>query len=74
MSARLPVLPDDLTDDELPQRPKTRGGGADGPRPCPWYGCKHHLGLDVHPAAGPIKIAIVTGRLDYKADGLAPFC
>ncbi len=29
------------------QRPRTRGECADGPRPCPWVSCKHHLFLDV---------------------------
>lgn len=29
-------------------RPKTRGECVDGPRPCPWYGCRHHLGNDEH--------------------------
>ena len=24
-------------------RPRTRGECVDGPRPCPWVGCKHHL-------------------------------
>ena len=29
-------------------RPRTRGECVNGPRPCPWAGCKHHLYLDVH--------------------------
>jgi hypothetical protein len=28
-------------------RPTTRGDCVDGPRPCPYVGCKHHLYLDV---------------------------
>lgn len=28
-------------------RPLVRGDCVDGPRPCPWYGCRHHLGLDL---------------------------
>lgn len=28
------------------QRPRTRGECADGVRPCPWVGCRHHLYLD----------------------------
>lgn len=34
---------------EMPDiaRPKTRGDCIDGPRPCPWVGCKYHLFLDV---------------------------
>lgn len=29
------------------QRPRTRGECADGPRPCPWVSCRHHLYLEV---------------------------
>lgn len=33
-------------------RPKTRRdclpGGSNEMRPCPWYGCKYHLGLDIN--------------------------
>lgn len=28
-------------------RPKTRGDCIDGPRPCPWVSCRHHLGVDL---------------------------
>ncbi|MEM7448889.1 MAG: sigma factor-like helix-turn-helix DNA-binding protein [Myxococcota bacterium] len=28
-------------------RSRTRGDCMDGPRPCPWVGCRHHLYLDV---------------------------
>lgn len=27
------------------QRPRTRGDCENGPRPCPWVSCKHHLAL-----------------------------
>lgn len=37
-------------------RPKTRGECLDGPRPCPWVSCKHHLFLDVNPETGSIKL------------------
>lgn len=40
--------------DEL--RPKTRGDCINGPRPCPWVGCKYHLYLDVNPKTGSIKL------------------
>lgn len=43
------------------QRPQTRGDCIDGPRPCPFAGCRHHLFLDVHPRSGNIK---------YNADDL----
>ena len=33
--------PDDV------QRPRTRGDCENGPRPCPWVSCRHHLALDV---------------------------
>jgi hypothetical protein len=37
-------------------KPKTRGECLDGPRPCPWVSCKHHLFLDVNPETGSIKL------------------
>lgn len=40
-------------DEDMPQ---TRGECADGPRPCPWVGCKHHLYLDVNEETGGIKL------------------
>ena len=37
--------------DQTPERPRTRAKcppmQADGSRPCPWVGCRHHLHLDV---------------------------
>lgn len=30
-----------------PARPLTRGDCLEGPRPCPWVSCRHHLFLDV---------------------------
>jgi hypothetical protein len=36
-------------------RPRTRADCADGPRPCPWVGCRHHLYLDVG-ASGALKL------------------
>jgi len=36
-----------LEPETLPERPRTRGDCVNGPRPCPWLGCRHHLGLDV---------------------------
>lgn len=50
---------DDLSQEELASaaalRPKTRGDCEDGPRPCPWAGCRYHLYLDVS-ARGSLKI------------------
>ena len=37
-------------------RPRTRGDCIDGPRPCPFVSCAHHLYLDVNPANGSIKV------------------
>jgi hypothetical protein len=37
-------------------RPHTRAECRDGPRPCPWVACKHHLYLDINPETGSIKI------------------
>lgn len=34
------------------QRPKTRADCVDGPRPCPYVGCRHHLYLDVSKGNG----------------------
>lgn len=36
-------------------RPQTRGDCLNMPRPCPFYGCRHHLGLDVT-YAGSIRM------------------
>lgn len=29
------------------RRPQTRSECLDGPRPCPWVSCRHHLALEV---------------------------
>ncbi len=55
----------DVDDEQLPARPKTRGECMDGPRPCPWVGCRHNLFLDVtesgslkfnHPGVDPTEM------------------
>jgi hypothetical protein len=47
---------DELGDtSDLPQRPRTRSECQDGPRPCPFVSCQHHLYLDVSPDTGSIK-------------------
>ena len=38
------------------QRPMRRADCEDGPRPCPFVSCKHHLYLDVNPETGSIKL------------------
>lgn len=37
-------------------RPRRRSECRGGQRPCPWYGCRYHLGLDVSPT-GSIKLS-----------------
>lgn len=37
-------------------RPRSRADCAQGPRPCLFISCKHHLYLDVNPATGSIKL------------------
>lgn len=37
-------------------RPVDRTQCVDGPRPCPYVSCKHHLYLDVNPNTGSIKL------------------
>jgi hypothetical protein len=37
-------------------RPRSRAECANGPRPCPFISCKHHLYLDVNPSTGSIKL------------------
>ena len=38
------------------RRPHSRSECRDGPRPCPFVACKHHLYLDVNPDTGSIKL------------------
>jgi len=37
-------------------KPRTRAECAEGPRPCPFVSCKHHLFIDVSPRTGAIKL------------------
>jgi hypothetical protein len=37
-------------------KPKQRAECAEGPRPCPYVSCKHHLFIDVSPRTGAIKL------------------
>jgi len=37
-------------------RPKTRADCVNGPRPCLFVSCKHHLFLDVNPNTGSVKL------------------
>ncbi|NIR31713.1 MAG: DNA-binding protein [Gammaproteobacteria bacterium] len=49
--ARLPVV-----DDEEARRPRTRRDCKDGPRPCPYVACRHHLYIDVQPKRGSLTL------------------
>lgn len=62
---RLPVLPPAPPDDpRKQQRPRTRGDCVGGPRPCIFYSCRHHLGLEVNPDTGHLKVAFDPELLD----------
>ena len=37
-------------------KPRRREECVDGPRPCPYVSCKHHLYVDVSPRTGAIKL------------------
>lgn len=37
-------------------KPRTRAECAEGPRPCPFVSCKHHLFIDVSAKTGAIKL------------------
>jgi Sigma-70, region 4 len=37
-------------------KPRARAECVDGPRPCPFVSCKHHLYIDVSPRTGAIKL------------------
>ncbi len=61
----LPVLPDDFDPEtDLPQRPRTRGDCVGGPRPCPWAGCRQHLGLEVNRDTGHLKVVLDPEQLE----------
>ena len=52
-------------------RPKTRGECINGPRPCPWVSCKHHLYLDVSPKTGAIKLNFPDIDVDEMTESCA---
>jgi hypothetical protein len=37
----------------LPRRPRVRAECENGPRPCPWVGCRYHLYLDTYTTGDP---------------------
>lgn len=52
------------------ERPRTRGECKDGPRPCPWVSCRHHLYLDVSPRTGALKL----NRPDLQPEEMVESC
>jgi hypothetical protein len=44
----------------LHERPKLRSdcerGGVNAERPCPWAGCRHHLGVEVNQESGSLNV------------------
>lgn len=38
------------------QKPRSRAECVNGPRPCPFVSCRHHLYIDVSPTTGSIKL------------------
>lgn len=43
-------------DGPSPQRPTTRGECCQGPRPCPWVSCRHHLLISVTTKGNRIRL------------------
>ena len=62
------LYPADELDDVA--RPRTRGDCAEGPRPCPFVACVHHLYLDVSARTGAIKLNFP----DLEPDQLVESC
>lgn len=56
--------PDDV------RRPRTRGECADGPRPCPFVSCRHHLYLDVYSSSHGLALNFP----DLEPDELEETC
>lgn len=63
-------LLDDETLAEMSDRPKTRGDCVDGPRPCPWAGCRMSLVIDIT-RSGSIKINSPDLELEEMVDSCA---
>jgi hypothetical protein len=47
-------------------RPQRRSDCEDGPRPCPWVGCRYHLWADVS-IAGALKVALGMTQEEIQA-------
>lgn len=57
-------------------RPRTRGECVDGPRPCPWVSCRHHLFLDLTEHVGePLPTARILRTTPYgELDAMPETC
>ena len=71
ISRYVPVDPDNTVPDGLPvpPRPRVRADCVDGPRPCPWVSCRHHLYLDVKPNG-----SVVINHPDTELEDMAETC
>ena len=49
-------------------KPQTRAECVDGPRPCPYVSCKHHLYLDVRRRGGPARSSSNSPDLEGLGD------
>lgn len=57
-----------ISDGTEPARPKVRADCVNGPRPCPWVSCRHHLAVDARPTAnGYGSLTLVAGTDDLSA-------
>lgn len=51
------------------QRPRTRGDCVDGPRPCPFVSCRHHLYLEATPSG-----SVIYNFPDHDPDEIPQTC
>ena len=69
--AKLIVIKEDADYGPAVTKPTTRGECVDGPRPCPFASCRHHLAVDVSPNfAGSLKVNFP----DKDADEIPETC
>ena len=72
--AREPALEPELRAALEAERPRVRAECVDGPRPCPWVSCRHHLALEVTPGGGLMEVlqlepGVQSCSLDVAEDG-----
>lgn len=53
---------------EMAKRPKTRAECIDGPRPCPWYSCRYHLGLNISSCGTRVMVSTEPEDLDESTE------